>query len=241
MSRIKKQMTSLKYIVVSTPRSGTGYTARVLSSLGLNCGHETYFRPGMTIYRRKINEIWGDSSWLAVPFIAKLPPTTLVLHQLRDPIRTLDSMMVRRQLRGKTSPEGKSPRGEYTNFLKKHFEDWESTESPQERLTRFWAAWHSNIETQAKDPKHQLQYFRFRVEDMDEDLLLSITSAIGISDLKSRQLQSALQTSNRINHRSGQANTIVKWAEKYLHSQENKATNQIRSLSKRYGYQDTAY
>ena len=235
-SHIKKKVTPLKYIVVSTPRSGTGYTAQVLSKLGLNCGHETYFRTSETIYQREANEIWGDSSWLAAPFISKLPPTTLVLHQLRDPIKTLDSMMARRQLRGKVRPEDKGPRGEYVNFLKTHFELGESIKFPQERLAHFWAAWHSSIETQSKNPKYGLQYFRFRVEDMNEELLLSIASLICDLSPRTDQLQAALQTSNEVNHRRGKANEIVKWAEKYLHSQENEAIKLVRSLSERYGY-----
>ena len=127
----------IKYIVVSSPRSGTGYTAEAFSRLGLNCGHEQSFFPGQYVYHKQGEKIWGDASWLAVPFLDKMPPGTLVLHQTRDPIKTLDSMSGRRQLRGNTEPAGEGPRGEYTKFLKVFFDNWESRESQQERLARF--------------------------------------------------------------------------------------------------------
>ena len=95
----------IKYVVVSSPRSGTGYTAEVLNRLGLNCGHETWFFPGRTLYQKHGEKFWGDSSWLAVPFLVKMPMGTLILHQLRNPIKTLDSMSARRQLRGNNKPQ----------------------------------------------------------------------------------------------------------------------------------------
>lgn len=223
----------IKYIVVSSPRSGTGYTAEVLSHLGLNCGHETWFFPGRTIYHKRGEEFWGDSSWLATPYLDKMPPTTLVLHQLRNPIKTLDSMMARRQLRG-CKPGGKGPRGEYTKFLKLYFENWESEESQQDRLARFWVEWNLKIEEQENNPN--LRYLRFKIEDMNEELLLSITSLIGAPMPNPKQLQLALKTSKNTNHRVGQANRITPWAEEFLGAKDNEAAERVRSFSKRYGY-----
>ena len=230
---MKKKKTPIKYVVVSPPRSGTGYTAAALNRVGLNCGHETWFCPGRTVYQKSGEEFWGDSSWMAAPFLVKLPTGTLVLHQLRDPIKTLDSMSARRQLRGNTQPRGHGPRGEYTKFLNVHFDNWESDESQHERLSRFWVEWNLKIEQQERNPN--LRYFRFKLEDMDEDLLLHITSLIGAPTPTADQLQSALYTNTSTNHRLGQANRIVPWAEEFLHT-DNEAAERVRSLSDRYGY-----
>ena len=223
----------IKYIVVSSPRSGTGYTAKVLSRLGLNCGHETQFFPGRAVYHKPGEKFWGDSSWLAAPFLDKMPPGTLILHQLRDPIKTLDSMSARRQLRGNTTPGGQGPRGEYTKFLKVYFDDWESRESQHDRLARFWVEWNLKIEKQESNPN--LQYLRYKIEDIDEELLLSIASLIGAPTPAPDQLQSALHTNTRTNHRLGKANRITPWAEEFLRA-DSEIAERVRSLSERYGY-----
>ncbi len=226
-------MIPIKYIVVSSPRSGTGYTAEALNRLGLNCGHETWFFPGQAVYHKPGEKFWGDSSWLAAPFLDKMPPGTLVLHQTRDPIKTLDSMSGRRQLRGNTEPAGEGPRGEYTKFLKVYFDNWESRESQQERLARFWVEWNLKIQKQEGNPK--LRYLRYKIEDMNEELLLSIASLIGAPTPIAEQLRLALHTDTNTNHRVGQANTIVPWAEEFLRS-DNKLAERARSLSEAYGY-----
>jgi hypothetical protein len=223
----KSKETPIKYVVISTPRSATGYTARVLSELGLNCGHEKSFCTPHQLCYRAGEEIWGDSSWLAAPFIKDMPPTTLVLHQLRDPIKTLDSMMTRRQLRG-CNPGGEAPRGEYTQFLRKYVENWESEESQHERLARFWVEWNLRIE-QANHPN----YLRYWVEDMDEELLLRIISHLGVT-VSPSQIQSALEIDKSVNHHPGEGQRIVPWAEKFC-AQETPKPN-VRSLSRRYGY-----
>lgn len=232
MELLVSTQSPIKYVVVSPPRSGTGYTAEVFSRLGLNCGHEKAFFPGRYVYQG-VAKLWGDASWLAVPFLNKMPPGTLVLHQLRDPIKTLDSMSARRQLRGNNKPGGKGPRGEYTKFLNVHFDNWESDESQHERLARFWAEWHLKIEEQENNPN--LRYFRYKIEDMNEELLLSIASLIGAPAPIPDQLQLALHTNTSTNHRVGLANTITPWAEEFLRT-DHKQAEQVRSLGKRYGY-----
>jgi hypothetical protein len=222
----------IKYIVVTPPRSGTGYTAEVLSRLGLNCGHEKAFSPGHYAYHRA-EKLWGDASWLAVPFLDKMPKGTLILHQTRDPIKTLDSMSGRRQLRGNTKPGGQGPRGEYTKFLNVHFDNWESDESQSERLARFWVEWNSKIEQQESNPN--LRYFRFKLEDMNEELLLHIVSLIGAPTPTPDQLQAALYTDIRTNHKAGRHNRKVPWAEEFLRA-DTEIAKRVRSLGKKYGY-----
>lgn len=224
----------ISYIVTSTPRSGTGYAAEVFSALGMDCGHEKAFSPGPKKYSRPGKPCtWGDASWLAAPFLSKLPKTTLVLHQLRDPVVSLDSMMTRRQLRGRKKPEEDVPRGEYTSFLKKHINDWESYEFPQERLIRFWVTWHTLIEESASNSG--LRYFRYRVEDINKDLLLSIADQVGAT-VSPEQVEEALSVSTRVNHHAGRAKRINPWAEKHLNSNKNAVTERLLSLSAGYGY-----
>lgn len=59
----------LRFVVVSAPRSGTGYAAKVFSALGLQTGHEMAYHLSAIVDG---NFIWpegqvGESSWLAAP------------------------------------------------------------------------------------------------------------------------------------------------------------------------------
>lgn len=226
------KVTDIAYVVATTPRSGTGYAASLLSSLGLNCGHEKSFNPGPCNYRKAF-PIWGDASWLSIPFLKNLPSTTLVLHQIRNPVKTLDSMMARRQLRGRFKPEHKIPRGPYTNFLKKNTNGgWESCDA-EDRLVKFWIEWHTRIE--ADILACGLQHFRYRIEDVDESLLHTIAEKLGV-EFSSKQIAKALTTPTVVNHRLGPANTVVPWSEKYLSSHDSEAVEKLVSMSKGYGY-----
>jgi hypothetical protein len=229
----KKKMTDISYIVASTPRSGTGYAAEVFSAMGMQCGHEKAINPYVKEYSRASEGIWGDASWLAAPFLSNCPKTTVVLHQLRDPVKSLDSMMTRRQIRGKWKPGQESPRGEYTNFLKKYVNDWESDESAQERLVRFWVEWHTLIEESASS--RGLRYFRYRIEDINENLLLSIADQVGAT-VSSEQVEKALSISTRVNHHAGKAKRINPWAAQHLKSNKNAMAERLLSLSAGYGY-----
>jgi hypothetical protein len=139
-------------------------------------------------------------------------------------------MMTRRQLRG-CNPGEEAPRGEYTQFLKKHFENWESDEPQQERLARFWVQWNLRIEEQGKE----FPYFRFRIEDMDEEMLLHITSLLDIPAPPSYLLQFALRTDKSTNHDPGEGRRIVPWAKEFCSQTPGPRPN-VRSLGKRYGY-----
>lgn len=224
----------ISYIVASTPRSGTGYAAEVFSAMGMDCGHEEAINPYVKHYSKATTGIWGDASWLAAPMLPNFPKTTLVLHQLRDPVKSLDSMMTRRQIRGKKRGQN-AQKGDYSNFLKKHVNDWESDESPQERLVRFWVTWHTRIEKSASSL--DLRYFRYRVEDINEDLLLSIAGQVGAT-VNPIQIEEALSVSTSVNHHQGRAKRIHPWAAQYLRENKNEMTEKLLSLRLGYGYDE---
>lgn len=74
-------------------RSGTMWIARLLTDLGLVCGHEQQFTPD-----RHGPLDRPESSWLAMPFLADLPPGTPVVQMMRDPARVVQSVMRERFL-----------------------------------------------------------------------------------------------------------------------------------------------
>ena len=198
-------MSQIRYVVASLPRSGTKYISKVLTELGQNCGHEKNFTcisgsrdrstAQGTTDRPDAPEVWGDASWLSVPLISKLPPGTVVFHQLRDPLKVLNSNLPpggdsyfrtwdenaglkADPLYGKNIP--------YKRFIWEHTQDWvwpdgvaEEAESFEEieRLIFWWVNWNLWIEFAAMK-RSDLVYVRYKLEDMSADLLQNIGSVI---------------------------------------------------------------
>ena len=67
----------MKLIVLACPRSGTGYMAAVLNQLGVRAGQERLFADGTV-------------DWRQVP--RNLTRFDLILHQVRNPLRVIESL-----------------------------------------------------------------------------------------------------------------------------------------------------
>ena len=117
------KINKLKFIVTGTGRCGTVFFAKMLTSLGLPCGHESVFDysdDNTIINRLKNNErtlslcsqiddfinkkpeswvnssqIIGDSSYLAAPYLnCKLICQTPVIHLFRNPFKVISSYIL---------------------------------------------------------------------------------------------------------------------------------------------------
>ena len=157
----------LDFVITGTPRSGTGYVARVLSSLGIICGHEAAFNPWAieaASVRKPVVRLRGDCSWLAAPFLMELPASTKVFHVVRDPVNTINSILCTGQLDWPS---------DYRTFLARHFRK-DSNYWPTEVLIeaqQFWVEWNEMIELSGRVTK------RFQVESLRK-ALGDITKAI---------------------------------------------------------------
>ena len=198
----------LSYVVVSTPRSATAYTARVLSRLGFRCGHEKYFLPFRVEAGHMKYGLLGDASWLAMPFIGGLAPGTLVLHQLRDPVRTINSINSGARYFGR--PPDRLPdnnRSPYRYFIAKHTQGWHWPDTEAERGAHFWSEWHRRIETEV-ERRGDLLYFQYRVESLDARLLNLIAGLIcrargeGRGPGRDKASSALASVSRKHNHRS---------------------------------------
>jgi len=152
-------MSQLSYVVVSTPRSGTGWAHRVYTELGLRCGHEAHYHYGKRQWACvSMPEVWGDASWMAAPFLLELPPGTLVLHQVRDPVAAVASMAGHFALWGGDDP--------YASFMERHMPGTMPDGGDAVRAAHFWATWHRMIEMYALS-RADLRYARYRIEDAE--------------------------------------------------------------------------
>lgn len=177
-----------RFVVTGTGRSGTGFIAAVLAEAGLRCGHETLFGP-RTRRVPPFDALDGDISWLAAPFVGALPPGTVVLHQLRDPVEVVSSWVGLRFLheRGPYSflrasgpprllyhevqTRLRRARGE-RSFVARDFERFVLRHEPSvgegattvDRCLRYWVRWNERVEAEAASAP--VAYLRYRVEDV---------------------------------------------------------------------------
>jgi hypothetical protein len=199
-------VSQIRYVVASLPRSGTKYISKVLTELGQNCGHERSFTcvsgqgdryttaQGICI-REDAPEVWGDASWLSVPLISKLPAGTVVFHQLRDPLKVLNSNLPPggdsyfrtwdENAGLETDPLYNKPIP-YKRYVWENTRDWvwpgKIADGPEtleeiERVVHWWVNWNLWIEFSAMK-RSDLVYVRYRLEDMSADLLQNIGNVI---------------------------------------------------------------
>ena len=198
---------SAHFVVTGCARSGTGYTARLLTDLGVPCDHEALFTP----YTERFDGFSGtrgDSSWLAVPFIDQLPAGTVVLHQVRHPKAVVSSLLgirffaddrtpVARDWRSRwqvarahglreiaarfATAEGRSRarrrRSDFVAFVRRHCPEVFAEADEAARAARYWVAWNLAAARAADRP--DLVYLRYRVEDLDAGQTMDLLSAVG--------------------------------------------------------------
>jgi hypothetical protein len=221
-------MGTLRYVVVSTPRSATSYTAQLLSAAGLRCSHERYFSPKRRLFTDASENLFGEASWLAAPFLTALPEDTLILHQVRDPVRTVNSLIHTRicdpaRLGCVTSlkpvPTHANP---FALFLWCHTPFPSIALSDTQLAIFFWCHWHRLIEQMSKGRP----YLRYRVEDMSSRLLHDLSMKIAGSAKVSLIDEAMASVSRDSNHRG-----IVPQVVTY-----NSLGDDARQLAVRYGY-----
>lgn len=181
----------LKYIVTGTGRSGTVYMARLLSSLGLPCGHEAVFDwHGLEKANRRISgiekpvlshtstfrwdgsknvpleewcsgEMVADSSYLAAPFLKEF--SCSVIHVVRDPVKVIQSFC---NYIGYFKSE--TPSNQFESFIYDHVPELKGKMPVYDRACLHWIRWNQMIESN----------FLHRVED-GPDSIMKFLGAIG--------------------------------------------------------------
>lgn len=153
-----------RFLITGCGRSGTGYTAKLLGSLGCRCGHEEVFSIAAVGAERVAwaDTFPGESSWLAAPFLSILPAGTAVLHQVRDPLAVVRSLV---RIRLFETP------GPYLEFLQQHLEGLDRC-TPLEAALRYWDEWNALVEMASG--ALELRYRRYRLEDLDAPTVASL-------------------------------------------------------------------
>jgi len=219
------------FVVTGCARSGTTYTARLLSHVGCSCTHESVFGP----HTRRFSG-WGaaqgDSSWLAAPFLAEVGSDTVVVHQVREPLAAVDALVrfqlfstarsgirqdalaFSRYVRGhgarallrSIDPRRRLARrvrrrSDFVAFMREHCPEAFLETNEAARAARHWIAWNDRIEVTARVAG--LRYLRIRIESLDAATLCSIVDVLGGSP-DPQSIEAALDTVPReVNRQPG--------------------------------------
>lgn len=219
-------------VVTGCSRSGTGYTSRLLTALGVDVGHERVFNIHRVIdgWRPDLldeADADGDSSFLAAPFVDRLPPGTVVLHQLRHPVAVVRSHLGIRFFREPVTPSIwlADEHEDFLTVVTRYAPRVGSSADELVRAVRYWVAWNRLVERVADD----CVYLRYRVEDLDLDLLARIASLLGRRH-DTRSLTRALRSvPRRVNHR--RRDTRVRASQVW-------SFRELRETARRYGYHE---
>jgi hypothetical protein len=226
-------MGPLRVLVTGCARSGTGYAAALLSRLGLPCGHERLFAPGSL---RGPDGAWdapprwpgsvpAESSWLAAPFLERLPAGTLVVHQLRHPLAVMRSNL---RIGFFARPSG------YLDFARAHLPGLERG-TPLAQAARYWVGWNALVERAAA--ARGLAYLRLRLEEVDERTLRELLAWAGRS-VPAEEVRAALSEVPR------DTNTRGRRSEDAVVRLERLPAGPLREAllvaARRYGYADVA-
>jgi hypothetical protein len=201
-------------IITGTGRCGTGYVAKLLTSAGIQCGHEDIFSfDGWTGARERLakTDLDADSSWLAAPFLDRLNGATIV-HLVRHPKPTIDSF---RRI-GFFNPRWHRAHHYYARFARQHLPEAWDYRMTKMRAAHFYVGWNRMIEELAPDAVFH------RIEDGGPALL----DKLGIEH------DGDLFNDASYNHRDGMVVSDVD-----LTALWEPCRSMIAEMAERYGYE----
>lgn len=215
----------LSFVVTGCGRSGTAFASRVLSLLGFPCGHEKTFgvkavRTGNIEFLRPGPDVWGDSSHMAVPFVSGFPRNALVLHQVRNPVKVVRSLVGI----GFLSPSFAAP-------VLKHLPQITADDSLLVKSMKYWVYWNELVETECAD--RDVRYHRYRVKDLgrlETGALAEVVGLLGRERSPEEYERAVGAVAKNINSR--RRDQSVTWAA----LPEGDLKDRMAEAAQRYGY-----
>lgn len=203
------ERSDLSFIILSTGRSGSGYTAKVLTNAGIPTGHEiSYNLQGNTK-----TDFIGESSWLALPYVEEgvYPSGTILYHQTRHPLKTIGSLINGEMYKHSAYLQFQ------TNAL-----PMLGSENYLDYCARFVLEWNNRIE--------RLTKIRWQVESFDFNTVQMIAFNQGIELDRDRAAMALMGTSKTTNKHP---NTVdVKWED----ISNAAVRRELKKQAKRYKY-----
>ena len=163
----------LKYLVTGTGRSGTVYLARLLTLLGIPCGHESVFDNANEHIKRlkspkhlklsycsthdvkkghapidwvNVQTIEAESSYLMVPYLSVLPKVPLI-HVVRHPFKVINSFLF--NLRYFNSKSKAIDKNDWQRRIYDFLPELDEIPTALERACYFYIKWNQTVEAEA--------------------------------------------------------------------------------------------
>ena len=220
-----------RIVITGCGRTGTLYTCNLLALCGFRACHETIYcheqSPDFPDLD-KIDEQWRhecfEVSWQAAPFIQYFTAETVVLHQTRNPLKSLRCWTVHHMLREENPT---------CELVHKVFPEC-AVGTDLERAVAYHVLWNQLIEMDARS----FAYQRFQVEKLDFDLVCGLLeySQVPITELDDvlrSRIRFALQQSPRdINSCTHGPEDDITW-DMVLKTPRGQ---ELKDMAERYGY-----
>ena len=229
----------MRFVLTGTGRSGTGYTAALLTAAGLPCGHERYFRASPAVgevavprddrlgaLRRPIGRVresarrrripdMGDASWMAVPRLHRF--SGLRILQVRHPMKVVRSFVVTDLF----SPQ--SPYRAQRNYALRFFAP---TLDPVLDAMRWWVHWNEWAMRHTE--------ICFPLERLDRRVLARLIECIGIDQPEARAELALSATRRSVNStvERGGRTPALRWSD----LPRGPALDRLESLAVDLGY-----
>lgn len=167
----------LDILITGTGRCGTVYAARLLTSAGVPCGHESIFTPGgikqaksILRYRQsieisniskdenwilkdKIPNIKADSSYMAAPYLSSsIVSKSKAVHLIRNPVMVISSFVVDFKYFSSRDPED-----EYQKFIYQHLPILQNPMNQIKRAVTYYREWNNMIEKRKDCIIHKIE------------------------------------------------------------------------------------
>lgn len=197
-------------VITGCQRSGTAYTAALVTACGWWCSHERVFSD-----RRQpvLRPETVEASWAAAAHLPDMD--AYVVHQVRHPLSVIASCMARSTFLGKMRPSARWAARQHPAIIR-------DSDGHLVRVMRFWVEWNLLVEPFAQH--------RWRVEDLTAVEVAQTLTSCGRPVDPVRAAQALELIPRNVNH--ARWVTPLSWSD----LPRCRLTRRLRALAERYGY-----
>ena len=204
-------------------RSGLRFTSQSLNALGAPCGHEDVL--SLESFERSGTLFWpsrlaGDASWLAAPVLGKLPERSVIFHQVRHPLSTVQGLY-----NSGFFQKPSARRSFVQDFLPET-----KLGGPLVKCMRFWLEW--NRMTEGAADYDDMTYHRFLAEEFEGDRVSEMVALLGL--VRDRSTVQRVLSST-----PGKARSRPESAADWDRLPAGNLRDEMMAVASRYGYDES--
>lgn len=198
-------------VVTGCQRSGTAWTAAVLTTAGWWASHERFFNEDR---HWPLKPTTVEVSWAAAPFLADLDDAVIV-HQTRHPLAVVGSLMTQGKFTGRSKARS-------ALWAMEHVPGIGGPGGGLGNTLRYWFLWNRLVETHA--------HLRWQVETLTVEEVAEALALSGREPDPQRISQALAIIPNTVN--SNPASHRLTWE----NLPDRPISQKVRKMAERYGY-----